>query len=148
RAFGRTPPLVVPRARFRITDLRTRKLLARLGLSVRDAELPEAELLSRLRPPGPDVAEISRRLLDPFVAAHGQLADALADAGPVVVRALAKTRGSVERSVAKLASKVERTRIYGDAECVESVRRLRAMLAPDGAPQERRLGLAGLAARV
>jgi hypothetical protein len=148
RAFGRTPPLVVPRARFRITDARTRKLLARLGLSVDDAERSEAELLARLRPPGPHVAEISRRLLDPFVAAHGQLAATLADAGPAVARALARTRGSVERSVATLASKVERARIYADAESVAAVRRLRAMLAPDGEPQERRLGLAGLAARV
>src|SRR5439155_1167303 len=32
RAFDRTPPLVVPRARFRITDGRTRRLLDRLGL--------------------------------------------------------------------------------------------------------------------
>jgi hypothetical protein len=148
QAFDRTPPLVVPRARFRITDARTRKLLARLGLSVRDAELSEAELLARLRPPGLDVTEISGRLLDPFIAAHGALAATLADAGPVVARALAKTRGSVERSVAKLASKVSRARLYADAERVAAVRRLRAMLAPDGAPQERRLGLAGLAARV
>jgi bacillithiol biosynthesis cysteine-adding enzyme BshC len=148
RAFDRTPPLVVPRARFRITDERTRKLLARLGLSVRDADLPEAELLARLRPPGPEIGDISSRLLDPFVAAHGALAATLAEAGPAVARALARTRGSVERSVAKLASRVERTRLYADAERVAAARRLRAMLAPDGAPQERRLGLAGLAARI
>jgi len=151
RAFDRTPPLVVPRARFRITDDRTRKLLARLGLSVSDAERPEAELLARLRPPGSergDPAEITRRLLEPFVAAHTELATALGDAGPQIARALARTRGSVERSVQKLATKVERVRMYADAEHVDAVRRLRAVLAPDGAPQERRLGLAGLAARV
>ncbi len=147
-AFNRTPPLVVPRARFRITDARTRKLLARLGLSVADAELPEPELLARLRPPGPDAAEISRRLLEPFVAAHGELSATLANAGPEIARALARTRGSVERSVGKLAGKVERARLYADAEHVAAVRRLRALLAPDGAPQERRLGLAGLAARI
>jgi bacillithiol biosynthesis cysteine-adding enzyme BshC len=151
RAFDRTPPLVMARARFRITDARTRKLLARLGLSVGDAERPEPELLARLRAPGHDrvdPAEVARRLLDPFVAAHGELAAALADTGPEIARALARTRGSVERSVAKLAAKVERVRLYADAEHVAAVRRLRALLAPDGAPQERRLGLAGLAARI
>jgi bacillithiol synthase len=151
RAFDRTPPLVVPRARFRITDARTRKLLARLGLVVADVELAEPELLARLRAPGPeraDPAEISRRLLEPFVATHGELAAALADAGPQVARALARTRGSVERSIKKLATKVERVQLYADAERVDAVRRLRALLAPDGAPQERRLGLAGLAARI
>jgi bacillithiol biosynthesis cysteine-adding enzyme BshC len=148
RAFDKTPPFAVPRARFRVTDARTRRLLDRLGLSPRDAELPESELLARLCAPGPDTAEISRRLLDPFVAAHGELAALLGDAGPEVVRALAKTRGSVERAIGKLATRVERTRRYADAERVDAVRRLRAMLAPDGAPQERVLGLAGLAARV
>jgi len=147
-AFDRTPPLVVPRARFRVTDARTRKLLARLGLSVADAELPEPALLARLRPPGPDAGEITRRLLAPFVAAHGELADTLANAGPEIARALARTHGSVERAVGKLAGKVERARLYADAEHVAAVRRLRALLAPDGAPQERKLGLAGLAARI
>jgi bacillithiol biosynthesis cysteine-adding enzyme BshC len=167
RAFGRTPPLAVPRARFRITDARTRKLLARLGLSPRDVELPEAELLARLRaranpavadvadvgdaPDAPDVgdaAEIARRLIDPFVAAHGALAATLGDAGPQIARALARTRASVERSIGKLAGKIERARLYADAERVDAIRRLRSLMAPDGAPQERRLGLAGLAARL
>lgn len=152
RAYDRALPLVVPRARFRVTDARTRRLLARLGLSVRDVELPEAALLARLEPPGPDAREVTRQLLDqlldPFVAAHGALAEHLGDAGPAIARALARTRGSVERAVSKLAVKVERARLYADAERVDAVRRLRAMLAPDGAPQERRLGLAGLAARI
>jgi bacillithiol biosynthesis cysteine-adding enzyme BshC len=154
RAFGRTPPVAVPRARFRITDARTRKLLARLELTPHDAELPEGELLARLRPPGAErggagtAAEIASKLLDPFVAAHGALVATLGDAGPQIARALARTRGSVERSVGKLASKIERARLYADAERVDAIRRLRALLAPDGAPQERRLGLAGLAARL
>jgi bacillithiol synthase len=151
RAFDRTPPLVVPRARFRITDERTRKLLARLGLAVGDVDRPEAELLARLRPPGAehgDPAEIKRRLLEPFLATHGGLAAELADMGPAIARALARTAGSVERAVGKLAGKVERARLYADAERVAAVRRLHALLAPDGAPQERKLGLAGLAARI
>lgn len=154
RAFDRTPPIAVPRARFRITDARTRKLLARLELTPHDAEMPEAELLARLRPAGVecpeggDAAEIASKLLDPFAAAHEALAARLGDAGPQIARALARTRGSVERSVGKLAGKIERARLYADAERVDAVRRLRALLAPDGAPQERRLGLAGLAARL
>lgn len=151
RAHDRSPPLVVPRARFRVTDARTRRLLARLELAVQDVELPEEALLARLDrsgPSGPDGREVSRRLLEPFVAAHGALATVLADGGPAIARALARTRGSVERAVTKLANKVERARLYADAERVDAIRRLRAMLAPGGAPQERVLGLAGLAARV
>jgi bacillithiol synthase len=146
RAFGLALPFAVPRARFRIVDPRTGKLLARLGLTARDAELSEPALLARLRPPGAD-PDVAHRLLDPFVAAHGALAAELAG-DPELARALARTRASVERSVGKLARKLERTQLYADAERVDAVRRLRAMLAPDGAPQERVLGLAGLAAKL
>jgi bacillithiol synthase len=151
RAFDRAPPLAVPRARFRIVDARTGKLLARLGLTARDAELSEPALLARLgqaaAPPGA-TAEVAGRLLAPFLAAHGALASELTGAGPEVARALTRTRASVERSIGKLAARLERTRLYADAERVAAVRRLRAVLAPDGAPQERTLGLAGLAARI
>jgi bacillithiol biosynthesis cysteine-adding enzyme BshC len=148
RAFGRGAPLAVPRARFRIADHRTHQLLDRLRLTAADAARPEAELLARLRPPGPDGAEIAHRLMAPFAASHGELAASLTGAGPEIARALARTRGSVERAIGKLAGKLERVRLYADAEHVAAIRRLRALLAPDGAPQERRLGLAGLAARI
>jgi bacillithiol biosynthesis cysteine-adding enzyme BshC len=148
RAFDRAMPLIVPRAKFRVTDGRTRKLLARLGLDVADVARPEAELLARLCPPGPSAAELSAQLFAPFADAHGGLAAALGEPGPQLAKAMARTRGTVERAIGKLAGKLERARLYGDAERVDAVRRLRALLAPDGAPQERRLGLAGLAARL
>ncbi|HMG22967.1 MAG TPA: bacillithiol biosynthesis cysteine-adding enzyme BshC [Kofleriaceae bacterium] len=148
RAFDRALPLVVPRARFRIVDERARRLLDRLGLAVGDAERPEAELLARLRGPGAGGgADVSARLLAPFTAAHGELAAKLGDAGPEIARALARTRGTVERALGKLAAKLERAALYQDAALVDAVRRLRALLAPGGAPQERVHGLAGFAAR-
>jgi bacillithiol biosynthesis cysteine-adding enzyme BshC len=145
RAFDRVPPLAIPRARFRIVDDRSRKLLARLGLAAADIERPELELLARA--PGRDASVIAKRLLDPFYDAHAALAGELGDADPQVVRALAKTRASVERSVGKLASRVERQARYADTARVDAIRKLRAWLAPDGAPQERVLALAGFAAR-
>jgi bacillithiol biosynthesis cysteine-adding enzyme BshC len=147
RAFDRALPLVVPRARFRIVDERARRLLDRLGVTVADVEHSEAELLGRLHRPGCGGAEVSDRLLAPFAAAHDELARTLADAGPDIARALARTRGSVERAIGKLAGKVERAALYHDTALVDAVRRLRALLVPDGAPQERKLGLAGLTPR-
>jgi bacillithiol biosynthesis cysteine-adding enzyme BshC len=143
-AFDRPPPLAVPRARFRIVDNRARELLARLGISADDAARPEAELLARLA--APDAPSPATRLLEPFLAAHAALAAELAD--PALARALAKTRASVMRSITKLASNVERRSAYRDAELVAAVRRVRSWLAPNNAPQERGLGLAGFAPRI
>ena len=126
RAFGRPLPPIVPRARFRIVDERARRLLDRLGLSADDAARPEAELLARLRaadPPGAPGAttgaEVTARLLAPFVTAHGELAAQLAGAGPDLARALARTRGSVERAIGRLAGRVERAALYRDAARVD-----------------------------
>ena len=145
RAYGRAMPIVVPRSRFRIVDERAHRLLGRLGLTVADAERPEPELLARLRRPGPSGADVCDRLLAPFARAHGELA--ATTASPEIARAMARTLVSVERAIGKLAGKVERAALYQDASLVDAVRRLRALLAPDGAPQERVLALAGFAAR-
>jgi bacillithiol biosynthesis cysteine-adding enzyme BshC len=147
RAFDRPLPLVVPRSRFRIVDERVHRLLERLGLTLADAERPEAELLARLRRPVCGGADVSARLLAPFVAAHGALAAELGGAGPQIARALARTRGSVERAIGKLAGKVERAALYQDTSLVDAIRRLRGLIVPDGVPQERKHGLAGFAAR-
>ena len=145
-AFDLAPPLVIRRASIRIVDDRSRKQLDRLGLTAADCMgRGEAELLARVR--GPETAAAGSRLLEPFVAAHDQLAATLGSANPAITRALARTRASVERSVARFAAKLERITAYEDAELVDSVRRLRAWLAPDGQPQERTLGLPCFAAR-
>ncbi|MEO8700302.1 MAG: bacillithiol biosynthesis cysteine-adding enzyme BshC [Kofleriaceae bacterium] len=145
RAFDLAPPLALQRARFQIVDDRIRGLLAKLGLVVADAARPEAELLARVRPA---MTDVSATLLAPYQAAHAELAAALAPSKLVGIdRALARTQASVEHAIGKLAAKVERAACYEDAGRVEAVRRVRAVLAPDGAPQERVLGLAGFAAR-
>jgi bacillithiol biosynthesis cysteine-adding enzyme BshC len=150
RSFDRTPPLVVPRARFRVVDIRARRLLDRLGLTPADADRDEAELLARLgrsERGGVELgADVRRRLLEPFARTHAELAAELGTAGPAIAKALARTLASVDRAVSRLAGKVERATLYQDASLVEAVRALRARLAPGGEPQERVLGLAGPAA--
>jgi hypothetical protein len=90
---------------------------------------------------------VTARLLAPFARAHGELAAQLEGTGRDLARALARTRGSVERAIGKLADRVERAALYRDTVRVDAVRRLRALLAPDGTPQERTHGLAGFASR-
>jgi bacillithiol biosynthesis cysteine-adding enzyme BshC len=143
RLFDQPPPVVLPRARFRVVDVRARRLLDRLGITAADAERPEPALLDRLRPAGaaPDAAAVAARLLAPFLAGHAALAAELGAPDPGLTKALARTRGTVERAVGRLGARVERAASYADAARVDAVRRLQARLAPGGAPQERVLGL-------
>ena len=149
--FGLRMPLVLLRARFRLVEARTRRLLDRLGLQPADAARGEDELLARLRrddPAWPAAADLERRLLAPFEAALAELAAAVTSAGPQLERALAKTRTSVTRSVGKLGARYQKTLLHRDGELVDAVRRLCMQLQPEGIPQERHHGLPYHAARV
>jgi len=143
RAFGVTPCVAVPRAKFRVVDHRTKKLLSRVQLHAGELERPEAELVCRR--PGVDV---QARLLAPFLVAHAELAAELGDGDAAIVKALDKTKDTVAYAIGKLAENVARAAAYADAERVDAIRRLQAWLAPGGAPQERVLALAGVAARL
>lgn len=142
RAFERVQPAVVRRASFRIVDVRMRALLDRLGLSADDASQPEEALLARLRRPESSRDAIVQALYAPFAERLSAI-----EAVHREPRAFARTRATVERAIDKLARKLERTALYEDAELVTAVRRVRATLAPGGAPQERVLCLSAFAAR-
>jgi hypothetical protein len=49
----------------------------------------------------------------------------------------------VAYAIGKLAANVERATLYADAARVDALRRVQAILAPGGAPQERVLAMAG-----
>lgn len=149
RAFGMEPPLVVPRARFRVLEEKTRRLLERLGLQPEDAARPEDELLLRAAGAAGEAegAALAARLLAPFdealgglMAEHGHL-----DAG--LAKAAEKTRATVEMAAGKLAGKIEKAMLHRDRAVVEDVRRLKWALWPNGAPDERVYGLPYFAAR-
>lgn len=138
RAFDLQPPAVVRRASFRIVDARVRTALDRLGLAPDDLATSEDALLGRLRQPALTATEVRQRVLEPALAGLATL-----PAG----RAVDRTRATVERAIGKLASKLERDALHADGELVATLRRLRDVVAPGGAPQERVLGLCAFAAR-
>ncbi len=145
RAFDRPMPMIIERGHFRIVDQRARKLLTRLGLTAAQLErCSEPDLVSRLRPSAG--THDATQLLQSFVAAHDDIAAKTTN--PQILRGLAKTRASVERSVNKFVAKVQRITAYEDDELIDTLRRARAWLAPDGELQERRLGLPCFAARL
>lgn len=150
-AYGLTMPLLVPRARCRVLDAATSRLLARLGAAADDLARPLDELLARAHADD-GVAEsgdaFARALCAAFDAALDARRGSLADAGPGVATAIEKTRATVAAAVARLAAKVERARLHRDADALAALRRAQALLFPRHQPQERVYGLPWFAGRV
>lgn len=147
--FNLPMPLIVPRARFRILESRTRRILERRRLTPDDAARPEDELLAACRGEAvsTDADALARRLLVPFEEALEKFTPELTQLDGGLPRAAEKARTHVKRSVLRLARKYERARLHADAALVADVKALKLLLQPDGAPQERIYGLPWFAAR-
>jgi bacillithiol biosynthesis cysteine-adding enzyme BshC len=151
--FGLPPPLVVPRARFRCVDARTRRLLGHVGLAPDDVGRPRRELYARLAPADtapaglPDPSAVRAQLAAQIEAADA-LARSLATAVPSLARAAARTRGTVAHALTRLADRYARALAERDGVLVDRLDRLEAALCPGGVPQERAYAWPSLAGRI
>lgn len=148
--FGMPMPLLVPRARLRIVEPRTRRLLERLQVSPDDAARSEDELLALCatgEPNLPAPEEISARLLASFEQSFRETDASLRPSLPTLGRALDKTRATVEFAVSKLAANYAKARLRHDAGRTADVRRLQTLLHPENGPQERCFGFSYYAAK-
>lgn len=146
--FGLPPPLMVPRARFRLLEPRVRAQLDELGLAAAQLEAPLERVLAAARrdaAPALDAAELERRLVD---AAAAVLAQVPEPRGQDVADALARTQATVARAASRLAGRYRRAQETTDGVRLERARRAQRALFPDGQPQERVFGFAAYAARV
>jgi bacillithiol biosynthesis cysteine-adding enzyme BshC len=151
--FGMSAPLVVPRARFRCADARTRRLLRELGLAADDLARPRDELLARLGAvrapvdaPGPEA--LRARVASEIAPPVDEIARAVAGALPHLERAAERTRASVAHVLRRLTERYARALGERDAVAVERLARAQAALAPGGVPQERAYAWPSLAGRV
>jgi bacillithiol biosynthesis cysteine-adding enzyme BshC len=152
--YGLALPLVVPRARFRCLDARTRRLLDELGLVPADLVRPDAELAARrpgARPAGaPDPAALARRVADEIAPAVDAIASAVESFAPAdrnLARAAARTRAHVARALERLTGRYARTLAARDGVALGRLARLRDALAPGGIAQERAYAWPSLAGR-
>ena len=149
-AFERAMPLAIPRARFLLVGPTARRLAAQLGLAPRDAAAPRDALLAALAARSPDAAPDPDAALAPARAA---LAAALASlraatgADPAFDRACRKSEDAIAHELARLAERARRHAAEADAVRVSRLDRLRGLIAPGGAPQERALGFPWFAAQ-
>nr|WP_217445918.1 bacillithiol biosynthesis cysteine-adding enzyme BshC [Myxococcus sp. CA040A] len=149
---GLPMPLVVPRARFRVLDDRARRLLHKLGLTPDEVGEPRDALLTRLATrdaaePYEPAGTLEARLFGAFASELDRLGESMLKLDPQLLDALKRTRGTVRAAVSRLAARYGRALALRDEVTTERVDRLRAMLVPDGAPQERIHGMAYYACR-
>ena len=150
---GLPMPLIVPRARFRVIEDRTRRLLDTLGLTPDEVAAPRDELLARLaaRTAGEGFespAAVEARLLGTFRAELTRLGERMASVEPGFARAVSRTDNTVRGGISRLVARYGRAIAQRDQVTAERVDRLRAYLVPEGAPQERIHGLPYYACRL
>jgi bacillithiol synthase len=149
--FGLELPMVAPRARFRLLDERTRRLLERLGLQPEDTERPRDEVaaLVQSRPAWLPPAEWLRaRLLGPLERELEALLPHAASLEPGLAKNVRKTRDHVTYGVEKLVTRLERAALARDHVAAGNLERLLTALRPGGIPQERVYAFPPLAAQV
>jgi bacillithiol biosynthesis cysteine-adding enzyme BshC len=165
-AFDLEPPLVAPRARFRLIPREARQLLDLLGLAAADldrgvdavraqvaARLPALEGAGGGQAGGGDLPlapgrawlnEIEARL-DAYAAGPVAARD------PSVARAIARTRAALRRNIDALARRHEHAVVARDGVAADRLARLTGWLRPTvhghAAPQERVYGFPWFAAR-
>ncbi len=151
--FGLPPPLVIPRARFRVLDDSVLRLLGKLQLSADEVSVPADTLLTRLvaRDSGeafPPPEAVEAQLLGTFAAELARLGERTASFEPGFARALTRTDQTVRRGISRLVARYGRVLAQRDEVTRERIARVQAQLFPNGVPQERVHGLPSYASRL
>jgi bacillithiol biosynthesis cysteine-adding enzyme BshC len=142
-------PLTVLRSRFRILEERTRKLLEKVGMTADEVCASQETLHSQLATlAGLETPEaLEGRLAGVLTAELARVKERLLTLDPTLSKPLERTEHTIRFAFSKLSAKYGRALARKDQIATERIERLRAMLVPDGAPQERVYGLPYFASR-
>ena len=149
--FERPMPLAVPRARFLVAGPTVRRLSEQLDLAPLAAGGPRDALLATLAeragdaPSDPEIALAPVR--DALTRASAALTRTTAPLDPGFERAAKKAEDAVSHQLDRLADRARRAAAEADQVRVSRLDRLRGLCWPDGAPQERVLGMPWFAAQ-
>jgi bacillithiol synthase len=134
RHFGITPPMVIPRARFRLVPPAASRLLSQLGVT---AAATETDLAARLAPGDPSA---------PSRAWLSELEARLDGYAPHAPKDTERARASLRHAIDRLARRHQHHAKRRADTVAGRVARLQKWLFPDGQPQERVHGVAWYAA--
>jgi uncharacterized protein YllA (UPF0747 family) len=150
-AFGLEPPLVLPRARFRLVEHTTQRALTRLGLRADQLRTNQDALLAQLTaamPEGAGPERLKHGLRDGFERVlSSALVELPEDVRMKLQRELDKTRKQLEKTTNRLAARYTRALLEAHGALRRDLARLQHALFPGGAPQERVYGMSYYAAR-
>ena len=150
--FAVVPPILVPRARFRCVDARTRRWLDQLGLRACDLARPSREVSARLHPArpvgSPDPQELRDRIERQILPAVEEITSAIFATGAHLHRPAQRTRDSVAHALELLVGRYARGLVERDETTQRRIRQLQAILNPGGVAQERFYGWPWLAGRL
>jgi bacillithiol biosynthesis cysteine-adding enzyme BshC len=144
--LGLPMPLVVPRARLRILDETSERLLDQLGLDADDLDLDRQTLLGRMTTPAEQAGELlapealQAALLDPVLPVLRRFRGEAGQLDKGLGKAVDKTEGSIVDLVGRLTDRYRRTLAGKDEVRLGRMQRLLDRLHPNDGPQERTLG--------
>jgi bacillithiol biosynthesis cysteine-adding enzyme BshC len=148
--FTQAPPLIVPRARLRLVTPTARRLAEQLGLQLSDDATDRAMLAN---PPvataisAPDFAALRKALAAAEADTH-DAAETLGTHDAGLAKAVRKAFADMQHQLDRLGDRLQRATLQADTATTHRLARLRALLAPEGQPQERTLGCAHFAAQL
>jgi bacillithiol biosynthesis cysteine-adding enzyme BshC len=150
--FGVVPPLLVPRARFRCVDARTRRWLEQAGLVAADLAQPSRDIRARLHPAvpagSPDPQKLRDRVARQILPAVEKIASAISATGEPLRRPAQRTRDSVAHALERLIGRYARGLVERDETTLRRIEKLEMVLNPGGVAQERFYGWPWLASRL
>jgi bacillithiol biosynthesis cysteine-adding enzyme BshC len=150
--FGVVPPLLVPRARFRCVDARTRRWLEQAGLVAADLAQPSRDIRARLHPAvpagSPEPQELRDRVARQILPAVEEIASAISATGEPLRRPAQRTRDSVAHALERLIGRYARGLVERDETTLRRIEKLEMVLNPGGVAQERFYGWPWLASRL
>jgi len=149
--FELSPPLIIPRARFRCIEPHTRTLLDKLHLRPSDVERPREQVALRVEGSSPvdypTPEAVRGQLMSEFSRNLTQF-EARAPAIDLnLLKSIRRTRGTVERAVTRLVDRYARSLLERNRVAMDRIDRLQASLFPQGSPQERVYSLPYFACR-